>query len=134
MVWIQFTFFPVSVQLKQPASSLNDILFCNIYQYFQSQPTHTLWQLVLTLISGHRQAMIQDYECIQKLNIVSLRSPPYKLKVFQECGRVKINYKKAFMLSWRVTWSMFYDLCSVIFYWVHFVGLIYRAFHDVLYD
>ena len=32
------------------------------------------WHLVLTLVSGHHQVTIQEYECILKLNIVRLIS------------------------------------------------------------
>jgi hypothetical protein len=55
----------------------------NIYSYTQ----HTLlqlfitWQLVLIPDMDHHQAFIQEHECIQKLNIVSCRSPVFTLKM-----------------------------------------------------
>jgi hypothetical protein len=60
----------------------------NIYQYFQSQPTHTLYKQFyflatsLALNSGHHQARIKEYDYIQKLSNVSWRSPAFTLKIY----------------------------------------------------
>jgi hypothetical protein len=56
------------------------------------------WQLVSTLNSGPHQAMIQEYECIQKLNNISWRSPRFKLRYIENICKVykgKLNYKQA---------------------------------------
>jgi hypothetical protein len=38
---------------------------------------------------GHQHAMIQEYERIQKLNAINWRSPPFILKIYENCKRVK---------------------------------------------
>jgi len=41
----------------------------------------TRWRLVSTLDSDHHQAMIQDFEHVQKQKTISWRSPPCTLKI-----------------------------------------------------
>lgn len=74
--------------------------WCNnhkIYHFFNQKLTHNFWTILLygnqfrPRTQGLHQAMIQECECIQKLNTISWRSPPFTLKyieLYEQCTRV----------------------------------------------
>ena len=71
-------------------SYLLDWKQCNIYQKLRSNTTHPtaiICYLVTGLAQnmGHHQTIIQEHECTQK----RWRSPPFTLKMYVECTRIK---------------------------------------------